>query len=455
MGDDVPRRSTRRAGGNPFYLEQLARVRPVRGRRAARAAGAGRCRRRSRPRWPPSSPRSRPTRGACSTRPPSPATRSSPRWRRRSPTCPSRRRCDALDELLARALVRPAGGAAALRVPPPGRAPSRLRRAARRLAARGPRAGRRRAGRRGAGAVDAPTTSRTPRVPGDERRDRAARPRPPRELQGPAPGIAARFHAAALRAAARRAGGADAPRAAAGACSPTPRRRAAIRRPRAADAGRRAARRAPAGERLALTVALANQEWWLGDHEDARRRLHVALGELPGRAITRPRPAPAGPQPDRAAGLRSGRRPRPGARRARRRPRASATPCSSSRRSPPARSPPSARPAGGRRRSAWTPPRPRSSGSTRASSRPVSPAFWMHGRARRLLGRFDAALDDLERGAALAAETGRERVLLVLAVERGAGADRAGPARRRDRRRARTAWSGRAPPATRACCCGR
>ena len=33
---------------------------------------------------------------------------------------------------------------------------------------------------------------------------------------------------------------------------------------------------APTGERLALTVALANQEWWLGGHEDARRRLHLA-----------------------------------------------------------------------------------------------------------------------------------------------------------------------------------
>ena len=41
----------------------------------------------------------------------------------------------------------------------------------------------------------------------------------------------------------------------------------------------------------------------------------------------------------------------------------------------------------------------------------------MHGRARRLLGDPDGALADLRRGAALAAGTGRERILLVLTVE--------------------------------------
>ena len=45
------------------------------------------------------------------------------------------------------------------------------------------------------------------------------------------------------------------------------------------------------------------------------------------------------------------------------------------------------------------------------------PAFWMHGCARRERGQFAAALDDLERGIALAAATGRDRVLLILAVE--------------------------------------
>ena len=45
------------------------------------------------------------------------------------------------------------------------------------------------------------------------------------------------------------------------------------------------------------------------------------------------------------------------------------------------------------------------------------PAFWMHGRARRGLGQFDTALAQLERGAEAAAQTGRERVLLIVTIE--------------------------------------
>ena len=45
------------------------------------------------------------------------------------------------------------------------------------------------------------------------------------------------------------------------------------------------------------------------------------------------------------------------------------------------------------------------------------PAFWMHGRARRALGQPEAALADLRRGAAIAEQTGRERVLLMITVE--------------------------------------
>ena len=41
----------------------------------------------------------------------------------------------------------------------------------------------------------------------------------------------------------------------------------------------------------------------------------------------------------------------------------------------------------------------------------------MHGRARRALGELDTSLADLTRGAAIAAETGRERILLILTVE--------------------------------------
>ena len=44
----------------------------------------------------------------------------------------------------------------------------------------------------------------------------------------------------------------------------------------------------------------------------------------------------------------------------------------------------------------------------------------MHGRARRALGQFEKSLGDLRRGAALAEQTGREHVLLILTVESAA-----------------------------------
>ena len=46
------------------------------------------------------------------------------------------------------------------------------------------------------------------------------------------------------------------------------------------------------------------------------------------------------------------------------------------------------------------------------------PAFWMLGRARRALGALEPALADLDRGTAIAAETGREAILLQLTLER-------------------------------------
>ena len=45
------------------------------------------------------------------------------------------------------------------------------------------------------------------------------------------------------------------------------------------------------------------------------------------------------------------------------------------------------------------------------------PALWMVGRARRVLGEFEPALDVLERGAHLAGQTGREAAHLLLTVE--------------------------------------
>ena len=107
-----------------------------------------------------------------------------------------------------------------------------------------------------------------------------------RELHSPAPATAARCCAAALRLVP------DRPEERgrrtrlrlllAGRAGRGRRRLGRARDARAgADDGR-------AGDRLVVTVQLANQEWWLGGHEEARRRLHVALGDLP-----------AQPSPDR------------------------------------------------------------------------------------------------------------------------------------------------------------
>ena len=191
----------------------------------------------------------------------------------------------ALDELLDRALVRPAEGARrfAFRHPivrhavyaatPPGWRLGAHARAAAELA------------RRGAGPVERARHVEHAARPGDEDAI-ALLSAAATELQSPAPATAAHYHGAALRLLP------DAQRE----------RRARLQRLRAdaqAAAGDPQAARetlldalasAPPGDRLVLTVALANQEWWLGGHADAGRRLHVALGELP-----------AQPSPDRSA----------------------------------------------------------------------------------------------------------------------------------------------------------
>jgi DNA-binding CsgD family transcriptional regulator len=234
------------------------------------------------------------------------------------------------------------------------------------------------------------------------------------ELRSPAPATAARFYAAALRLLADR--------------PEDGKRRTAIQS-RLADAQAAAgdpagARRtlhealttASAAERLALTVALANQEWWLGGHEEARRRLHVALGELP-----------AQPSPDRirlrlalaltalmGCDLRDAQA---HASDARHDARAIADPVFEL-----------AALAGGALASVsaaeGTAAVDRLEQSSAALERLTPeqlatrlPALWMHGRARRGLGRFDAARADLERGIAIASDTGRESVLVVLTVE--------------------------------------
>ena len=48
------------------------------------------------------------------------------------------------------------------------------------------------------------------------------------------------------------------------------------------------------------------------------------------------------------------------------------------------------------------------------------PAFWMLARARRTFGLFAPALADLERGSAIAADTGRENILAQLTIETAA-----------------------------------
>jgi ATP/maltotriose-dependent transcriptional regulator MalT len=173
---------------------------------------------------------------------------------------------------------------------------------------------------------------------------------------------------------------------------------------------------APADERLVLTVALANQEWWLGGHEDARRRLHVALAELP-----------AAPSPDRirlrlALAL------------------TALTACelgdakayaSDARDDARTIGDPVfelAALAAGAVASVSDADGPQAADRVAESAAALDrltaeqlatrlPAFWMHGRARRALGRFEDALADVRRGAAIAADTGRESVLLVLTCE--------------------------------------
>ena len=234
------------------------------------------------------------------------------------------------------------------------------------------------------------------------------------ELQSPAPAIAARFHAAALRLLPE---------------GPGERGRRAALQARLADAQAAAGdppaaratlvdalRTAGPDERLALTVALANQEWWLGGHEHARRRLHVALGDLP-----------AEPSPDRirlrlALGLTALLACDLDEARAH---------CSDARDDARAIGDPvfelaalagaavaSVSDADGR---AGADALAESAAALeRLSAEQLAtrlPAFWMHGRARRGLGDFEAALADLERGAAIAADTGRERVSLFLVVE--------------------------------------
>ena len=278
------------SGGNPFYLEQLARG----GAPRTRAPGRGRttrCLPRSAPRWRRSWPRCPPPRGGCSTPPRSPAIRSRPGSPPRSPSSSESAALAALDVLLATG-AGPAGrGAAPVRVPPPGRAARGVRGGAGRLADRRPRAsgGGARAARRRTGAAQPPRRAgraagrrggdrraRRGRAASSSRSPRRRRPATRRDVCGCCP-------AAAIRR-----------RSSCG--SPTPRRRRATRRG-ARHAARRARHGAEPADRLRVTVGVANAEWWIGPHRGrpaaaARRARRAARATVAG-----PRPAAARARP--------------------------------------------------------------------------------------------------------------------------------------------------------------
>ena len=261
--------------------------------------------------------------------------------------------------------------------------------------------------RRGAGPVERAHHAEFAGVPGDAAAI-ALLTEAAEDLQGPAPATAARFQAAAVR-------------LLPDAAEERPRMQARLADAQAAagDAlGARATllealRSAPAGERLMLTVALANQDWWLGDNDEARRRLHVALGDLPAEpsadrirlrlalSLTAMMAGDLADARDHASDARDDAR-------------AIADPAFEL-----------AALAGGALARVSAAEDPAALEESAAALERLDagrlatrlPAFWMHGRARRGLGEFDTALAQLERGAEAAARTGRERVLLIVTIE--------------------------------------
>ena len=226
-------------------------------------------------------------------------------------------------------------------------------------------------------------------------------------LRATTPAAAARFYAAALRLAPADTRGlhwrlADAQQAAGD--------------PAAARDTLLAALEAPGDERLALTVAVANADWALGRNADARQRLQVALADLP-----------AAPSPDRvrlrlaltmtALEARDLREAEGHAADARddavaigdrvfeAAARASGTLAVA------------AQGRGAEAERALAESVAALERLTPAELATRLPALWMHARTRRALGRPDAALADLERGTAMAERTGRDSQLLPLVVE--------------------------------------
>jgi DNA-binding CsgD family transcriptional regulator len=258
---------------------------------------------------------------------------------------------------------------------------------------------------RGAGAIERAHHVEQAAVPGDEA-SIALLLEAAESLQSPAPATAARYFAAALRL--------------------MPEARTPVRA-RLADAQMAAGdavgalatlldalRDAAPEDRLRLVVAVANAEWWLGRTPDARRRLHVALGELP-----------AEPSPDRirlrlalaltalmSCDLDDARDQTADAvadARAIGEPLFEAAALAAGA---------LARVTAGEGPEVLAPAATAFEHLTPAQLATRLPGFWMLGRCRRLLGQYEAALADLERGAALALETGRENARVQLAIER-------------------------------------
>ncbi len=313
----------------------------------------------------------------------------------------------ALDDLLARSLVRPGGAPRrfAFRHPVVRHAVYEAAPGGWRLGAHARAAAA--LERRGAGVVPRAHHVEQAAAPGDDAAI-ALLSLAAAELQSPAPFIAARYYAAALR------------------LTPDPARRTPLQA-RLADAQSAAGDAAGAREtlldalgtaepadRLRLTVAVANTEWWLGRTPEARRRLQVALGELPAEpsadrirlrlalALTSLMARDLDDARDQASDAAADAR-------------AIADPVFEA-----------AALAGGAiaRVSAGEGAEPVEAAAaalerlTPAQLTTRLPAFWMLGRSRRILGDHEPALADLEQGAALALETGRDNVRLQLTVER-------------------------------------
>jgi ATP/maltotriose-dependent transcriptional regulator MalT len=233
-------------------------------------------------------------------------------------------------------------------------------------------------------------------------------------LQSRAPAASARFHEAALRLLPERPENREQRIQWLGLLADA---QAAAGRPAAArETLFDALRTGEGGERLRLTVAVANMDWWMGHGDEARRRLQVALGDLP-----------AEPTPDRirlrlalaltALDACDMGEARAQASDARDDARAIGDPVFEA----------AALAGGALARVAAA----EEAGAEDALDESVAalerlsgeqlatrlPAFWMHGRARHALGQLDAALADFERGRAIAADTGRESILLLLSVE--------------------------------------